>query len=172
MISISTLIHEIQIIKIVSPGNEFEKKINIRDYKIRILRAEYAQSTIENCKFFDNFLELSMLVDEKQFSYNSIYSIFEIKLKILRIYLNKYLANKYIRLFKLFANISILFMRKKNDSLRLYINYKGFNIIIIKNRYFLLFIEKSLNRLNRAKRFTNLNLTTIYYRIRIKRDNE
>ena len=112
------------------------------------------------------------LVDEKQSSHNSIYSIFEIKLKILKVYLDKYLANKYIRFFKLSIDISILFIRKKNDSLRLYINYKDLNTIIIKNKYSLSLIKKNLNRLNCAKRFTSLNLTTIYYRIRIKRDNE
>ena len=66
MISISTLIHEIQIIKIVSFENEFEKKIDIRDCRMRILRAECAQSAIENCEFFDNSLELSMITRQEK----------------------------------------------------------------------------------------------------------
>ena len=63
-------------------------------------------------------------------------------------------------------------MRKKNDNLRLCVDYKNLNVIIIKNKYSLPLIEENLNRLNRAKRFTSLDLTTIYYRIRIKRNNE
>ena len=112
------------------------------------------------------------LVDEKQSSHDSIYSMFETKLKMFKIYLDKYFANEYIRLFKSSIDVSILFMRKKNDSLKLCVDYRDLNAIIIKNRYFLSFIEESLDRLNRVKRFTSLNLTTTYHRMRIKRDDE
>ena len=150
-------------------------KSNFKIFVLEILKTYYnidsENKIYELAKYIvdDYIIEL---VDEKQFSHSSIYSMFETKLKILKVYLDKYFANKYIRLFKLFANVSILFMRKKNDNLRLCVNYKNLNIIIIKNRYFLSLIEKNLNRLNRAKRFTNLDLTTTYYRIRIKRNNE
>lgn len=43
--------------------------------------------------------------------------------------------------------MSILFVPKKDRSLRLYIDYWGLNIIIKKNRYPLPLISKTLNRL-------------------------
>ena len=51
-------------------------------------------------------------------------------------------------------------------------NYKDLNAIIVKNCYFLSFITKMLNRLYEVKRFIKLNLKNIYYRIRIKKNDE
>ena len=53
--------------------------------------------------------------------------------------------------------------------MRLYINYRKLNIIIIKNRYFLSLINEILNRLNNVKRFIKLNLKNAYYYIRIRK---
>ena len=71
-----------------------------------------------------------------------------------------------------FVDISILFVFKKDEKLRLYINYKDLNAIIIKNRHFLSFITKMLNLLCEVKRFIKLNLKNVYHRIRIKKDDE
>ncbi len=72
----------------------------------------------------------------------------------------------------LFANIFILFVLKSNNKLRLYINYKDLNTIIIKNYYLLFLITKTLNYLYKAKRFIVLNLKNIYYFICIKCNNK
>jgi len=66
----------------------------------------------------------------------------------------------------------MLFILKFNDKLRLYVNYKNLNIIIIKNRYLLLLITKTLDYLCEAKRFIVLNLKNIYYCICIKCNNK
>jgi len=62
----------------------------------------------------------------------------------------------------------ILFIPKLDRTIRLYINYRGLNKIIIKNRYLLLLVSKILDQLSRAKIFTKLNLRDAYYRLRIK----
>ena len=54
---------------------------------------------------------------------------------------------------------------KKNNELHLCVNYKKLNAIIIKNRYSLSLIIKTLNRLYNVKIFTKLNLKNIYYKI-------
>ena len=56
--------------------------------------------------------------------------------------------------------------------LRLCIDYKDLNVIIVKNQYLLLLITKTLNCFNKFKRFTKFNFKNIYYQIRIKRDDE
>ena len=76
------------------------------------------------------------LIDEKQFSHDFIYSMFKTKLKVLRAYLDKHFQNDFIRFFKSSIDVSILFIRKKNDNLRLCVNYKELNVMIIKNKYF------------------------------------
>ena len=63
-------------------------------------------------------------------------------------------------------------MFKKDEGLRFYVNYRGLNAIIIKNRYLLFLIIKILNRLYEFKIFTKLNLKDIYYKIRIKIDDK
>ena len=71
-----------------------------------------------------------------------------------------------------FTDVSILSVFKKDGELRLCMNYKNLNTIIIKNYHFLLFITKTLNRLCEVKPFIKLNLKNIYHRIRIKRSNK
>ena len=56
--------------------------------------------------------------------------------------------------------------------MRLYINYKKLNTMIIKNRYSLSLITKMLNRLYNIKIFIKLNLKNVYYKIRIKKDDK
>ena len=66
----------------------------------------------------------------------------------------------------------ILFVLKKNNDLRLYIDYRELNKVTIKNRYSLSLISKTLNRLNKVKKFTKLNLKNIYYCIRIRKSDK
>ena len=68
--------------------------------------------------------------------------------------------------------MSILFIFKKNNELRLYIKYKKLNAIIIKNRHLLFLIIKTLNRLYDVKIFIKLNLKNVYHKIRIKENNK
>ena len=63
-------------------------------------------------------------------------------------------------------------MLKKNNELRFYVDYRDLNAIIIKNRYFLFLISETLNRLCESKIFIKLNFKNVYYRLRIKVDDE
>ena len=63
-------------------------------------------------------------------------------------------------------------MSKKNNKLRLYVDYRDLNAIIIKNRYSLFLIFETLNRLCELKIFIKLNLKNVYYKLRIKIDDE
>ena len=63
----------------------------------------------------------------------------------------------------------IFFILKAEGIIRLYINYRHLNKIIIKNRYPLLLVGKLFNRLNYIKIFIKLDLCNIYYRIYIKK---
>ena len=104
--------------------------------------------------------------------YISLYNLFQKKLTKLRRYLNDVLNKDWIKLSILFIDASILFVFKKGGKLRLCVNYKNLNAIIIKNCHSLSFITETLNRLCEVKRFTKLNLKNVYYRIRIKKNDE
>lgn len=81
----------------------------------------------------------------KQILYRLIYSLSPIKLEILKIYIKTYLKTGFIWPFKFPASDHILFVKKPNGSLCLYLNCWDLNNLIIKNYYLLLFIGKSLN---------------------------
>jgi hypothetical protein len=86
--------------------------------------------------------------------------------------LNKNLEREYIQYSISPAGAPILFILKKDGNFRLYVNYRGLNKIIIKNRHSLPLIEKTLNRFSGAAVYTKLDLKETYYRIRIKKENE
>jgi hypothetical protein len=61
----------------------------------------------------------------------------------------------------------ILFVYKANGQLRLCVNYRKLNIIIVKDRFPLPLIDKTIARLSKAKVFTKLNIHATFNYIRI-----
>ena len=112
------------------------------------------------------------LVDGKQPPYGPIYSLSETELTVLRAYLDAHLANGFIRPSTSPAGAPILFVPKANGTLRLCVDYRGLNNLTVKNRYPLPLVGESLDRLGRAKQYTQLDLTAAYNRIRIKKGDE
>ena len=112
------------------------------------------------------------LEEGKQSPYGPIYSLGPIKLKTFKTHIETNLSNDFIRILKLPAGALILFVCKLDGSLCLCVDYQGLNNLTIKNRYLLPLIDKSLDQLCRAKRFTQLDFTSAYHRIRIKEGDE
>ncbi len=61
-----------------------------------------------------------------------------------------------------------MFVSKKDGKLRLYVDYRQFNVIIKKNCYFLLFIVEFKDRLTGVRWFITLDLLGVYNLFRIK----
>ena len=124
--------------------------------------AEY--SNFSNVFFSDSTAELPEytrindhsinLLNNKQLLYSMIYSLKPVELEILKTYIKVNLASNFIKLPKFSASALILFVRKKDSNLRLYINYQGLNNLTIKNRYPLPLIRNLLNCLSYVKHFT------------------
>ncbi len=70
------------------------------------------------------------------------------------------------------AEYSILFVLKLNESLKLCVNYKALNNIMIKNNYSLLLISELQNRLQRAQWFTKFNILEAFNWIQIKEEDK
>ena len=104
--------------------------------------------------------------------YGPIYSLGPVELEVLKAYIETNLANEFIRPSKSPAKAPILFDWKSDSSLRLCVNYQGLNNFTIKNQYPLPLIRELLDRLERAKQFTQLDLTNAYHRMRICKGNE
>jgi hypothetical protein len=69
-----------------------------------------------------------------------IYNLFLIELKILKSYIENNLIKDFITSNVFFSSALILFIKKKDDELHLCVDYRDLNVVIIKNKYFLLFI--------------------------------
>ena len=89
--------------------------------------------------------------EDKQPIYGSIYSLGLVELEILKTYIKTNLANGFIHPSKSLASSPILFNKKLNGSLWLYVDYRDLNNITIKNRYPLLLVGESLNCIGRIK---------------------
>ena len=112
------------------------------------------------------------LLDDIQPPNGPIYSLRLVELEILKTYIKAKLASGFIRPSESSASASILFIQKKDGSLHLCVDYRGLNNLTIKNRYPLPLIGESLDHLSRAKRFTQLDLTNAYYRMRIQKGDK
>jgi hypothetical protein len=108
----------------------------------------------------------------KMSSFESIYNLFVIELEILKKYLDEFLIKEFIVSSFSSTKISILFVKKSEDDLRLCVNYKELNAIMIKNRYLISLMNQLLNRLSDVKKIIKLNIQTAYNFIRIKKRNK
>ena len=104
--------------------------------------------------------------------YGPIYSLELVKLETLKAYIETNLANGFIKPSKSFASAPILFDQKSDGFLRLCVDYRGLNNLTIKNRYPLSLIGELLDRLGRAIQFIQLDLTSAYYQMRIRKGDE
>ena len=90
------------------------------------------------------------------------------ELETLKTYIKTYLKTRFIRPSKSPAGAFILFDKKPDGNLCLCMDYRDLNNLTIKNQYWLSLISELLDRLSRAKRFTQLDLTSAYHQMRIK----
>ena len=100
--------------------------------------------------------------------FGPIYSLSQNKLAALREYLDENLAKNIIRHLKSPAGAPILFVKKKDGSLRMCVDYSGLNKITIKNRYPLSLISGLFDQLSQAKIYTKIELRGAYNLVRIK----
>ena len=66
----------------------------------------------------------------------------------------------------------VLFVKKKDASLWMCVDYHGLNKITIKNQYPLSLISKLLDQFGRVKVYTKIDLRGAYNLVRIKKDDK
>jgi hypothetical protein len=96
----------------------------------------------------------------------------QIELVELRAYIHHNLSKNFIRHSKSLARASILFVKKKDGSLCMCVNYQGLNKVTIKNCYPVPLISRLLKQLGRAKIFTKTDLRGAYNLVRAKEGDQ
>ena len=100
--------------------------------------------------------------------FRSLYNLSGNELKVLWDYLVDNLAKGFIQASTSPSGVPILFVKKKDGTLQLCINYHSLNQLTRKNWYPLPLIKKVLDWLVGAKVYTKLNIHSAYNLIRIK----
>ena len=115
------------------------------------------------------------VINLKERSLSSSFTLYDMsrnEMQELRRYLNENLIKGFIRVSRSQAAFPVLFVKKSERGLRFCVDYRGLNIITIKNRYPLPLISETLNRLSRVKCFIKLNIISAFNRLRIREGDE
>jgi hypothetical protein len=94
------------------------------------------------------------------------------ELKELKVQLEELFAKGYIKPNKSPYGAPVLFVHKKDETLRMCVDYRTLNKVTVKNRYPLFHIDDLFDRLSGAKVFSRIDLRSGYYQIRIAQGDE
>jgi hypothetical protein len=155
--------------KINENNNKINNEISSQYVTFQDIFFEMKTHKFSKHDFHDHVIEI---LSNRDFFFDSIYNLSATKLKILKNYIDEYMKKNFIIEFVSFVEVFIFFIKKTNDKLRLCVNYKDLNEIIIKNRYSLFFINENLNKLFEAKIFIKVNVKNVFHRIRVREENE
>jgi hypothetical protein len=112
------------------------------------------------------------LVEGKEPPWGPIYNLSAKELETLRDYLDENLTQNWIRPSTSSADAPVFFVPKKDESLRLCVDYRGLNQITRKNRYPLPLISEAIDRLSGVKFSTKLDIRNAYHWVRVAEGKE
>jgi len=119
--------------------------------------------------FYDHKIEL---IDEEMFLQSRLYQMFDHKLQKIKKYLINFLNKEFI-FFSFASYVSlILFIEKKDESLRFCIDYRKLNALIKRNRYSLSLIDETFTRIQESKYLTWLNIIVAFNKLHMHSDSE
>ncbi len=94
------------------------------------------------------------------------------KLQKMKNYLIKHLNKDFISSSSASYASLILFIEKKDDSLRFCVDYRKLNALIKRNRYSLSLIDETFTRIQESKYLTRLNIIITFNKLQMHSDSE
>ena len=96
------------------------------------------------------------------------YRISPAELKELKVQLNDLLDKGFITLSISLWGVLVLFVKKKDGSLRMCIDYRHLNKVTIKSKYSIPRIDDLFDQLQGASHFSKIDLTSGYHQLRVR----
>ncbi len=118
---------------------------------------------------YDHKIELT---GEKTPSRSRLYHMSGYKLQKVKNYLIEHLNKSFISFSSTSYASLILFVEKKDDSLRFCVDYRKLNALIKRNRYSLLLIDETLACIQGSKYLTRLNIIVVFNKLRMHSKSE
>ncbi len=149
--------------------NELKKKLLIvyHDF-LNVFDREKTTQLLSHWSY-DHKIELE---DEDQSSRSRLYFMLNHKLQKIKKYLEENLKKKFIILSKAFFASSILFVEKKDDSLRFCVNYRKLNALIKRDHYSIFLIDEVLAWIQDSKYLTRLDIIVTFNKLRMSSKSE
>jgi len=113
-------------------------------------------------RFYNHKIEL---INERTFSQSHLYHMFNYKLQKMKNYLIKHLNKDFISSSSASYASLILFIEKKDDSLRFCVNYRKLNALIKQDHYLLLLIDETLACIQDSRYLIQLNIIVIFNKL-------
>jgi len=120
-------------------------------------------------RFYDHKIEL---INEEMFSRSRLYQMFDHKLQKIKEYLINHLNKEFI-FFSFVSYVSlILFIEKKDESLRFCVNYRKLNALIKRDHYSLSLIDETFAHIQESKYLIQLNIIITFNKLHMHSDSE
>jgi len=126
-------------------------------------------NTLSERRFYDHKIQLQK---SKTSIFEPLYDMSQNELRILKKYLKNNLIKDFIQVSSFLAISSILFVKKPSEELRFYVNYRSLNVMTVKNRYSLLLIQETLDRLTKIKYYIKLDIIAVFNKLQMTYEDE
>ncbi len=141
-------------------------------FAIQDLKKVFSEILSDSLNTHDQIKHFIDLMKSKMSRIESIYKMTQDELAVIQDYLDSALKKKWIHSSSNFAETSVLFIKKLNESLHLCMNYRDLNEITVKNNYSLSLLSETLNRFAHARHFIKIDIHNVYHRIQIHKNDE
>jgi len=136
-----------------------EEYLEFRD----VFSKQHTKHLLEHCPH-----DLSTQIEEsKLLLLRSIYSLSTLELETLKEFIKENLHTRFIHSSYLPYMVLVLFVKKKDSSLCLYMDYQGLNKITRKDRYPILLVFNLLDVPKKARIYTKIDLCSAYHLVYI-----
>ncbi len=148
---------------------EVKAKLSLKYYDyLDVFDRAMTDQLLSHC-FYDHKIEL---INEKMSSWSYLYHMSDYKLQKMKNYLIKHLNKNFISSSSISYASLILFIEKKDDSLRFCVNYRKLNALIKRDRYLLLLTDETLACIQDSKYLTRLNIIVVFNKLRMHSRSE